>query len=165
MGLITCGIVLKKRGLTAIFLMSLCMFFLIYFPFRNNLASLKQRFTATRSELRYEPYRIFADELRTDKNVRILVSKDIHAGSQSLMLGREARSHCWLFNVFFNQKFDEGQFIDGSPEDIVKGSYAYAFITLSDWKEINEQNYAEHLLEDYEQKVDQRTKLILLKKK
>lgn len=165
MGLIICGNILRKQKLTTVFLMSLCLFFLIYFPVSNNIASLKQRFTATRSELRYEPYRIFADELRFDKDVKILVSKDINASSRSLMLGREVRSHCWMFNVFFNQNFDEGQFIDGGPDDIVKGSYTYAFLTLRDWKGISERHYAEHLLEDYERKVDKRTQLILLKKK
>ena len=109
-------------------------------------------------------YRIFADELQFGRDVKILVSKDIHISSRSLMLGREVRSHCWMFNVFFNQKFDEDQFIDGSVEDIVKGDYTYAFITLRDWKDIHEKHNVEHLLKQYDQKVDNKTQLIMLKK-
>ena len=164
MGLIVFGNILKKRSPAKVFLMSLCLLFLIYFPIGNNLTLLKQKMTARRSELRYEPYRIFADELQFGRDIKILVSKDIHISSRSLMLGREVRSHCWMFNVFFNQKLDEDQFIDGSVEDIVKGDYTYAFITLRDWKDIHEKNYVEQLLKKYSQKVDNKTQLILLKK-
>lgn len=163
MGLIIFGNVLRKRGLTAVFLMLLCLFFLIHFPLSNNLALLKQKVTAKRSEFRYEPYRVFADELRFDKSVKILISKSIHINSRSMMLGRGAKSHCWLFNVFFNQNFEEDQFVNGSIEDIVKGDYTYAFLTWQDWNEIREKYDVEHLLRKYEQKINKEIQLILLK--
>lgn len=152
----------RKRALTALFLSSLCLFFIIYFPFSNNLTSLKQRVVAKKSEWRYEPYRVFTNELRFDKDVKILVSKDVH--KRSWMLGRDVRSHCWMFNVFFNQKFDYDRFIDGSWEDVLKGNYTYAFLTWRDWRGICEKHNVEHLIKNYAVKADKRTQIILLKK-
>lgn len=123
---------------------------------------MKQRVVAKKSEWRFEPYRVFADELRFGEDVKILVSKDIH--ERSWMLGRPGGANCCMFNVFFNQKFTYEQFIDGEVEDILKGDYTYAFLTWRDWKEISEKHDVEHLLKDYIQKSDNKTQIILLKK-
>jgi hypothetical protein len=165
MGFLMLGAIARKRGLITTFLIWLCLFFLVYFPIRSNVSSLERRDTARRSELRYEPYRVFADELRFDKDVRVLVSKDIHARSQSLMMGRQAKSHCWLFNVFFNQKFDEDQFAEGGAEDVLKGDYTFAFLTADDWKGISAKHNVEQLLKGYTLRTDSRTQLVLLKKR
>ena len=153
----------RKRGLGTLFVLSLCFFFVIYFPLRNNFTSMKQRVVAKKSEWRFEPYRVFADELRFGEDVKILVSKDIH--ERSWMLGRPGGANCCMFNVFFNQKFTYEQFIDGEVEDILKGDYTYAFLTWRDWKEISEKHDVEHLLKDYIQKSDNKTQIILLKKR
>jgi len=162
-GLLISASTLHKRGPMALFLFSLCLFFIVYFPLRNNLASLKQRVVAKRSEWRFEPYRVFADELRFDKDVKILVSKDVH--TRSWMLGRDVRPHCWMFNVFFNQKFDYDNFTDGSWEDILKANYTYAFLTWRDWKGIHEKYNVEHLTKNYDVESHKATQLILLKKR
>jgi len=162
MGLIICGNIPRKRSPAAVFLVSLCLFFLIYFPLGNNVTKLREKITLQRSEFRYEPYRVFANELRFDDDVKILVSKDIY--NRSRMLGREVKSHCWLFNVFFNQKFTYEQFVDGGVEDILKGDYTYAFLTWRDLKDIREKHNIEVLVKEYAQKVDKKTQLILLKK-
>jgi len=163
----------RRRGLLALFLSSLSFFTIIYFPLSNNLSSLKQRFVAKRSEWRYEPYRVFADEIRFDEDVKILISKDVH--KRFWMLGRDGRSHCWMFNIFFNQKCDcgqalhftheSGQFIDGTWEDILKGDYTYAFLTWQDWKGISEKHNVEHLSRDYTLQADKGTQIILLKRR
>jgi hypothetical protein len=133
---------------------------------------LRDRVVAKRSELRFEPYRVFSDELTFDKNVKILVSKDIH--KRSWMLGRTDRSQCWLFNVFFNQKFDYDQFVDGSWEDILKGDYTYGFLTGRDWKGISQKYDIGHLSKNYKLKTDRKAvyrtrsdtmQLVLLKKR
>lgn len=152
----------RKRGLGALFLSSLCLLFILYSPLESNLTSLKQRTVAQKSEWRFEPYRVFADQLSFDKDVKILVSKDVH--KRSWMLGRDVRSHCWMFNVFFNQESDYEQFIDGTWEDILKGDYTYAILTWRDWKGIGEKHSIENLKKDYTAKIDKRTQLILLKK-
>lgn len=156
-------VVFKKRGQVALFFSSLCLFFIVYFPLANNLTLLNQRVTAKKGEWRFAPYRVFADEMRFGKDVKILVSKDVHA--RSWMLGRDVRSHCWMFNVFFNQKFDYDNFIDGSWEDVLKGDYSYAFLTRRDWKSISQKHNVGHLLKDYALKTDKKTQLILLKKR
>lgn len=170
--LLIVGAMSKKRGLVVLFLSSLCLFFIIYFPLSDNLTLLKQRVVANRSEWRYEPYRVFANELQFEKDVKILVSKDIH--KRSWMLGREVMSHCWMFNVFFNQKFDYDNFIDGSWGDVIKGNYTYAFLTGRDWRGIGEKYNIDHLLRDYELEVNSRAvypirsgqmRLVLLKKR
>jgi len=153
----------RKRGLMALFFSSLCLFFLIYHPLEENLTLLKQRVVAKRSEWRYEPFRAFADELRFGKDVKVLISKDIH--ERSWMLGRRQRSHCWMFNIFFNQKFDYEQFIDGTRDDILEGNYTYAFLTRRDWNDIRQKHNVDHLLQDYELKADRRIQIILLKKR
>jgi hypothetical protein len=168
----------RRRGLVALFLSALSFFSIVYFPLSNNLALLKRRITTPegkelkRSEWRYEPFRIFADEIRFDEDVKILISKDVH--KRFWMLGRDARSHCWMFNVFFNQKCDcgqvlaftreSGQFIDGTWEDILKGNYTYAFLTWQDWNGIRGKHNVDHLLRDYTLKADKATQLILLKR-
>ena len=161
--LLIVGAISKKRGLFAIFVSSLCLFFLVYSPLKNNLTSLKQRVIAKKSDWRYEPYRIFADELRFERDVIILVSKDVHA--RSWMLGRRQDAHCWMFNVFFNQKFDYDSFIDGNREDILKANYTYAFLTWRDWKDLTEKHDVEHLTKNYAVNSNKALQLILLKKR
>ena len=161
--LVMVGALSKKRGLIALFVSCVCFLFIIYRPLKVNLTSLKKKAVAQKSEYRYEPYRVFAGQLRFDKSAKILVSKDIH--KRSWMLGREYRSHCWMFNVFFNQKFDEKQFIDGSWEDILRGDYTYAFITFQDWSGLSEKHNVEHLERDYEHEPDRQTRTILLKRR
>jgi len=161
--LVIVGGLSKKRGLIALFVSFVCLFFIIYHPLKTNLSFLKKKVAAQKSEWRYEPYRIFADELRFDKDVKILVSKDIH--KRSGMLGREVRAHCWTFNVFFNQKFSYDQFIDGGWEDILKGNYTYAFLTWRDWEGIRKEHNVEHLLKDYISKADKTTQILLLKRR
>ena len=162
-GLLLYAVVLRKRGKVALFVLSLCLFFIIYFPLRGTFTSLKERIAAQRSEWRYEPYRVFANELSFDKDIKIVVSKNIYASSN--MLGRGFESHCWMFNVFFNEKFDVNQFIDGTWDDILKGDYTYAFLTWSDWMGISKKFDIEHLKKNYTLKADRPTpQLILLKK-
>ena len=153
----------RKRGLAAVFVLSLCLFFVVYLPLGNNLTALKQKLVANRSKMRYEPYRVFADEFRFDKDVKILVSKDIHR--RWGMLGRRQDAQCWIFNVYFNQKFEYDQFIDGTWEDILKGDYTYALLSGWDWNGIRKQHNVDYLLSRYDRKVDQRTQLVLLKRR
>jgi len=172
-GLLISASVLRKRAFVAVFFTSLCLFFAIYYPVSNNMVLLKKKVAVNKSQWRYEPYRVFADEITFDKNVKILVSADIY--KRSWMLGREARAHGWMFNVFFNQEFEcglssnfeheIGQFIDGSWEDILRGDYDYGFLTWRDWNGIREKHDTEQLLRKYTLKSDKKTQLILLKKR
>lgn len=170
--LLIVGTMSKKRGLAALFFSSLCLFVLVFPALGHNITLLKQRTVAQRSEWRFEPYRVFEDELQFKKGARILISKDIH--SSSWMLGRKAKAHCHMFNIFYNQRYNYDQFVDGGVEDILKGDYAYAFLTGRDWKGISEKHNIEHLLKDYELKTDERAvyrtrsgpmQLILLKRR
>ena len=162
----------KKRGLLALFLSSLCLFLLTYPPLEDNLNVLKQKVLVKRGQWRYEPYRVFAEHLRFDTDTKILISKEIY--KRSRMLGRSRPGHQWMFNVVFNQNFDEEQFIDGRWEDIVKGDYTYAFLTLRDWEGVSTKYDIQHLLKVYEVKTDKKAvyrirsgpmQLILLKKR
>jgi len=153
----------SKRGLIALFLSSISFFSIVYYPLSENLTSLKRMDVAKKSQWRYEPYRVFANELSFGRDVKILVSKDVH--KRSWMLGREVRAHCWMFNVFFNQKFDYDQFIDGTQEEILMGGYTYAFVTWRQWKDLREKHNVEHLLKNYIIKADNETQIILLKKR
>lgn len=152
--LLIVGTMSKKRGLAALFFSSLCLFVLVFPALGHNITLLKQRTVAQKSEWRFEPYRVFEDELQFEKDARILVSKDIHP--RSWMLGRNAKAHCHMFNIFYNQNFDYEQFVDGTWEDILKGDYAYAFLTGRDWKGISEKHNVAHLLRDYELKTGER---------
>lgn len=153
----------RKRGLTALFISSLCLFLLIAFPMQSNLSSLRHKIIAKKSQMRFEPYRVFAGELRFEADEKILVSKDVH--KRSWMLGRFKEAHCWMFNIFFNQKYDTEQFIDGEHEDILKGDYTYAFLTWRDWKSIGNKHDISHLLKNYVTKTDKKTQLMLLKRR
>jgi hypothetical protein len=153
----------RKRDLIALFLSSLCLFLLIFPPLGHNISSVSQKTVAKKSQWRFEPYRVFANELKVDKNVKILVSQDVH--KRSWMLGRDVRGHCWTFNVFFNQHLDYDNFIDGTWENILKAGYTYAILTWQDWNGIREKHNVDHLLKAYTLKPDKSTQLILLKKR
>jgi len=162
----------KKRGLVALFFSWLCLFLLILPPLNHNLTSLKQRIVAQKGIWRFEPCRVFKDQFQFDENTKILISKDIHA--RSWMLGRNAKAHCHMFNIFYNQKLDYDQFIDGTWDDILKADYTYALLTARDWQGISKKYNIKGLLENYELKTNERAvyrtrsgpmRLILLKKR
>jgi hypothetical protein len=157
------AIAAKGRKIPGLLLLFLCLSFIIYHPLAGNISSLKQKVVANRSEYRYLPYQLFADELRFDEDVKILVSKDIH--KRTWMLGRAKSSHYDMFNIFFNQRFHRDQFIDGTLEDILKGDYTYAFMTWDDWNGIRKDHDIEHLTKSYIVKTDRATQIILLKKR
>ena len=70
-----------------------------------------------------------------------------------------------MFNIFFNQKYDFDQFIDGSRENILKGGYDYALLTWREWKDISEKHNIEHLKKKYEVKADKQTQLLLFRER
>jgi hypothetical protein len=162
-GLLIYAIVFRRRDAAALFFLSLCLFFIIYFPLSSNITSLKQRVVAQKSEYRYTPYRIFANEISFSKDMKILVSKDVH--KSAWMLGRARSSHYDMFNIFFNQQLDYSQFIDGSWEDILKADYTYGFLTFQDWNGIKEKHNIDHLTKDYIVKADKNVPLIFLKRR
>jgi hypothetical protein len=163
--LVAVGAVSKKRGLTALFVSFLCLFLLVFPPLKSNLKSLKEMQVARKSQYRYGPYRVFKDEFWFGNDVKVLISNDVH--KQSWMLGRpeQPKSQCYMFNIFFNQKYDFDQFIDGTSENILKGEYTFALLTMRDWKEISEKHNVKGLLGKYELKPDRRTRLVLLKER
>jgi hypothetical protein len=153
----------RRRGLPALFVSALSFFFIVHYPLSQNIESLEERTVAKKSEYRYQPYRVFAEEIQFDEDVKILVSKDVH--KRYWMLGREVRAHCWMFNVFFNQKSTYDNFIDGEWEDIPKGDYTYAFLTVQDWEGLREKHDIQPLLARYEVRTDRTIPIILLKKR
>ena len=157
-------VISKKRGLLVLFISSLSLFFIVYYPLSTNWTELTSNRAVNESMKRFTPYRIFANHLRFDKDVKILISKDIHERSKGWMLGRNKETHCWTFNIFFNQKFDSDQFIDGSWEDILKGDYTCALITDWDWQGMSEEHNMEHLIREYDSVRDAESGLVLLKK-
>lgn len=183
-GLLIVGVMSKKRGLIALFFSFLCLFSLMLPPLMENISNLNQRLVANKSRWRFLPYIIFGNQIQFDKKTKILILKDIHP--RSWMLGRDLQSHCFMFNIYFNQNADckqppEGgrfnwtsdQFFEGTRQDILKGNYDYAFITMQDWKGISEKHNVDHLLRDYELKIDKTVyrsrsgpfQLILLKRR
>ena len=170
--LLIVGVMSKKRGLPTLFFSSLCLFVLVLSPLTGNISLLQKGDVARRSEWRFEPFRVFKDEIQFAKGDKIVISKDIHP--RSWMLGRRAKAHCHMLNIYFNAHFDYDEVVDGGIEDILKADYAYAFITAKDWNDIKQKHNAEFLLNSYELKTDQnavfRTRtgqmqLILLKKR
>jgi len=162
--LVVVWVLSRKRELMALFVSYLCLLFLIIPPLKSNLKSLKLMQVARKSQYRYIPYRVFGSELTFGKNKKMLISKDIHKRSWMLAWD-EPRFQCYMFNIFFNQKYDFDQFIDGSRENILKSEYDYALLTWREWKEISEQHNVEHLLRNYILKADKTTQLILLKRR
>jgi hypothetical protein len=163
--LVAVGAVSKKRGLAALFVSFLCLFLLVFPPLKSNLKSLKEMQVARKSRYRYGPYRVFKDEFWFGNDVKVLISNDVH--KQSWMLGRpeQPKSQCYMFNIYFNQKFDFDQFIEGTSENILKGEYTFALLTMRDWKEISEKHNVKGLLGKYELKADRQTRLMLLKER
>lgn len=161
--LLVTGVLAKKRGLTVLFISFLCLFLLIWQPFRFDFSENGMKATVNKSEWRFLPYKVFQDEFQFDKDIKVLISEDVH--NRSWMLGKRVNSQSWMFNVFFNQKYGEEHFIHGTWEDILKGDYTYGIVTQRDWEGIGKKHNVAHLIGDYVVKSDIRTQLLLLKKR
>ena len=160
--LFTTGL-LNKTSRWSLFLSFLSLFLFLCYPLGNNFNNLSERVTAKRSQWRYEPYRIFGDQLSFGEDVKVLVTNDVHV--RSWFLGRERQSQCWMFNLYFNQKFNYDQFIHSrNLEDVLKADYTYAFLTWRDWNSVREKFNIEELVDKYEIKSNQSSRLVLLKK-
>jgi hypothetical protein len=161
--LLVVSVLSKKKAFSAWFFTILAFFMLIYFPLTQGFKSLKNEDVKRASQWRYQPYKTFADQLRFDKDVKILVSKDLH--KRSWMLGRDDRSHCWMFNIFFNQEFEYDQFIDAEFDDITAANYTFAFLTFDNWNKLIEKKLAAKLQQKYEIKSDKKIGIVFLKKR
>ena len=161
--LLAVSVLSKKKAFSAWFFSILAFFMLIYFPLTQGIKSVKNEDVKRSSQWRYQPYEIFGDQLRFDKDVKILVSKDVH--KRSWMLGRDDRSHCWMFNIFFNQQFEYDQFIDAEFDDITDANYTFAFLTFDDWNKLTEKKLTAKLQQKYEIKPDKKIGVVFLKKR
>jgi len=162
--LLVTGVLVKKRGLTVLFISFMCLFLLLWHPFRSNFGGMKA--TAEKSRWRFLPYQIFKDEIKFEKDLKVLVSEDIH--NRSWMLGNHVSRQCWMFNIFFNQRYAEDNFIHGTEEDILTGGYTYGFITGWEWEEIGKKHNVDHLEKNYTmglENVGGRVPIILLKRR
>ena len=168
------GAACKRNRLGVIFVSFICLFFVVYPPILQNARQLKSGAIARRSQWRYAPYMAFEGQMDFTKdtsNIKVLVSKSIY--EKNKMLGRDGRSHGWMFNLFFDKKLGcgnaittarrAGQFINGSIEDIQKADYHYGFLTWSDWKILKDNNTNQNLLKKYKITSDKKTRTILLR--
>jgi len=159
--LLVTSVFIKKRGLTVLFILFMCLFLLVWHPFRSNFDGMKA--TADKSRWRFLPYEVFKGEIKFEKDIKVLVSEDIH--NRSWMLGTNVDRQCWMFNIFFNQKYNDEHFIHGTWEDILKGNYTYGILTWRDWEGIRKEHNVDHLLKDYILKADNATRIILFKER
>jgi hypothetical protein len=126
----------SKRNLVFLFGSFFCLFMLIYHPLRTNHSAMLA--TAERSQWRFLPLKVFADDFEFNDDTKILVSGDIH--NRSWMLGNSLRKQRWFFNICFNKKYTNDNFIYADNiEDIIKSDYTYGLISAWDWQNINEQ--------------------------
>ncbi len=166
----------KKRGPIAFFVIWLSLFVLVLCPLSHNIIKIDPgpdagyTSNAMKSKFRYEPFKIFKDDMTFSKGDKVLISKDIH--SRSWFLGRRADSHCHMLNIYFNEHFNYDQVTDGTLQDIVKADYNYAIITGKDWANIQKNKLATKIQSRYQMKISQRLsirsgpmQLILLKDK
>jgi len=162
--LLATSVLVKKRGLTVLFISFMCLFLLVWHPFRSNFDGMKA--TADKSRWRFLPYEVFKGEIKFEKDIKVLVSEDIH--NRSWMLGSHVSRQCWMFNIFFNQRYAEDNFIHGTQEDILKGGYTYGFITAWEWEDIGKKHNVDHLKKDYNMRLENirgRIPIILLKRR
>jgi len=162
--LLATSVLARKRGLIVLFISFMCLFLLLWHPFRSNFAGAKA--TADKSRWRFAPYEVFKGEIKCEKDIKVLVSEDIN--KRSWMLGNHVSRQCWMFNIFFNQKYAEDNFIHGTQEDILKGGYTYGFITGWEWEEISKKHNIDHLNRAYTMRPENirgRMPIILLKRR
>ena len=166
--LLVAGALAQKRGLICLFFSALCLFAIMIPSFSDSKDLVLT--SVTRSRWRYEPCRIFKNQMKFDKDTKILISKNLFSGMW--LLGRNAQAHCHMFNIYLNQKLNYDQFIDGGLEDILKGGYTYAILTSDDLAVLQKSPQFDRLLKNYEVKqdftrypsTDDMVPLILLKK-
>ena len=161
--LLVAGTFFRKRGLTVLFISFTCLFLLLWQPLRFDFSKNGMEATAQKSEWRFLPYKVFKDQFQFDKDIKVLISEDVH--NRSWMLGNRDYRQCWMFNIFFNQKYTDEHFIQGTWEDILKGDYTYGIMTWREWEGIRKKHNVEHLLRDYVKESDGQTRLILLKRR
>jgi hypothetical protein len=128
-GLLVAAVLTKKKVLPSLFFVSLCLFALMLPPFRDGYQFMDA--ACKKSKWRFEPCRAFKDDLKFDSNTKIVVSKNVFG--RTWLMGRDARAHCHIFNIFFNQKLRYDQFTDGTDADILKGEYDYALLLADDF--------------------------------
>lgn len=124
---------IPKKNLAVIFISSFCLFMLILHPLKTNKPIMES--TALKSEWRFLPYKVFSDNFEFDEDVKVLVSGDIY--KRSWMLGNSLRKQRWFFNIFFNKKYTNDNFIYATElQDITKCNYTYALISGWDWQRL-----------------------------
>jgi hypothetical protein len=127
-GLLITAAISKKRGPAAVFLTALFLFAMILPAFNDGRKLLQT--AAGKSRWRFEVCRTFKDDFKFERDTKIVVSKNVF--SRTWLMGRDAQSHCHIFNIFFNQKLRYDQFSDGTEADIIKGDYNYAVLFAGD---------------------------------
>jgi hypothetical protein len=148
-GLLITAVVSKKRGLAAVFFTALFLFALVLPAYSDGRKLLQT--SAVKSKWRFAACRAFKGDLKFDKNTKMLVSKNVFG--RTWLLGRDAQSHCHIFNIFFNQKLRYDQFIDGSEADILKGDYDYAILIADEQTvQMSKKPEFQRLLAEYELK-------------
>jgi len=161
--LLVTGTLFKKRGLLVLFISFVCLFLLLWQPFRFDFSKNGMEATTKKSEWRFLPYKVFKDDFRFDKNLKVLISENLF--KRSWMLGKSQHRQQNMFNVFFNKRYSIDHFIHGKWEDVLKGDYTYAILTWRDWNGIRKKYNVSSLLKKYATKSDARTQLILLKRR
>lgn len=149
-GIFAVRILLDKKNMVSLFLVSLFSLGLVLPCFVESESLMK---TAERkSYRRYGVLRKFEDDLKFDKDTKILISQSIH--KDSWMMGRDSQAHCHMLNIFLGSKLSYDQVIDGTGEDIIKGGYDYAILHGYDTVQLKNHPAFMKLLESYEVKTD-----------
>jgi len=161
--LLVTGTFFRKRGLAVLFVSFMCLFLLVWQPLRFDFSEKGMEATAKKSEWRFLPYKVFKDEFQFDKDIKVLISEDLF--KRSWMLGKSQHRQQNMFNVFFSKGYSIDHFIYGTWEDVLKGDYTYAIVTMRDWEGIRKKHNVDHLLRDYVTKSHGQTRLILLKRR
>jgi hypothetical protein len=165
--LLTTGTFFKKRGLPVLFISFVCLFLLVWQPFRFDLSDQGMKATAQKSEWRFSPYKIFEGEFRLEKDIKVLVSENLF--KRYWMLGKSQHRQQNMFNVFFSKRYSIEHFIHGTQEDILKGDYTYGLLAGHDWRDIQKADKAraDSLSRKYSvirRRINPRVEIVLLKR-
>jgi hypothetical protein len=165
--LLITGTFLKKRGLPVLFISFVCLFLLVWQPFRFDLSEDGMKATAQKSEWRFSPYKVFEDEFRLDKDIKVLVSENLY--KHYWMLGKSQNRQRSMFNIFFNTTYPIEHFVHGTWEDVMKGDYTYGLLAGHDWDGIQKADKAraDSLSRKYSvirRRIDPRIEIVLLKR-
>ncbi|MFC1576899.1 hypothetical protein ACFL42_04620 [Candidatus Omnitrophota bacterium] len=124
----------SKVVIISIFCISLISYS-AFAPAKQCLNFIKEKKLAAKAESRFYPFAVFSGSINDPGGIKIFISGNIF--KKYRMLGRDAHSCAWMYNIFFDRslRWEQVCYSDDLGE-ISKERFDYVLLTRGDWKKL-----------------------------